>query len=49
VVLALLYTKVTREDEDVLKVVLGDRFGYARIADGDFLWKEQGFGLATPQ
>jgi hypothetical protein len=48
VVVPLVYTKVAREDKDVLKVFQGERFGYVRIADGEFLWKEADLDSPAP-
>lgn len=39
----LLYDAVERVDEEVAKVTRGERFGYVRLADGQFIWKEEGF------
>lgn len=47
VLVPLEYDSVVPVDKGMVKVTSGARFGYVRTSDGNFLWKEDGFGEAS--
>ena len=48
-VLPSVYDAISLVNENLARVELNDRFGYLRLSDGRFIWKEEGFDKVGPE
>ncbi len=47
VIVPLEFTTLAMMSDELARVELNERFGYLRIADGRFIWREEGFDTPT--